>query len=153
MALALGAIRAFHRDAGRGGRVRGLGRHLDRLDRPPGAVRPRARPRARGRLDQGGPGLEAGRGSGTRACGCTCARRPGCRCWWRRAPVIAATRGPQIGPLPAFPAAHQALGRLPAGLPGGQVQAEGFDEALLTRDDGVISEGAVTNLAVSTAAG
>jgi branched-subunit amino acid aminotransferase/4-amino-4-deoxychorismate lyase len=38
------------------------------------------------------------------------------------------------------------MGGFPQGYYGRQVHAEGFDEALFTTDDGVISEGSITNL-------
>ncbi|MFD2355240.1 aminotransferase class IV [Nonomuraea ferruginea] len=128
----------------RGGKVRGLAAHLDRLS---GATRELFGQELD--LDLVRASVRALGGRWTRACGCSCATPAGVR--------VIAVSGPPVR-LAATPKRLRSVryqrflphikhtGGFPQGYLGRLAEREGYDEALLTSDDGVISEGAVTNL-------
>jgi branched-subunit amino acid aminotransferase/4-amino-4-deoxychorismate lyase len=127
----------------RGGRVRGLGRHLDRLDAATrelfgqeldrdlvvDSIRALEVVDASVRVyvcEADGPRVLAGSGEPVR--------------------LAATPKGLRSVRYQRFLPHIKHLGGFPQAYLGARVRAEGFDEALLTGDDGVISEGAITNL-------
>ncbi|MFD1540580.1 aminotransferase class IV [Nonomuraea guangzhouensis] len=135
----------------RQGRVRGLGLHLDRLDRATEELF--GRPLDRGLVIdsiRSALGLdsepEAVPDASVRVYVCEVAQLH---------VLVTATAPVEIATTPQslrsvryqrFLPHIKHTGGFPQGYLGRRVEAEGFDEALLTTDDGVISEGSITNL-------
>ncbi|MEU4226906.1 aminotransferase class IV [Nonomuraea sp. NPDC026600] len=135
----------------RQGRVRGLDRHLDRLDRATEELF--GRPLDRGLVVdsiRSVLGLDSGPGAGpdasVRVYVCEVARLH--VLVTATAPVEVATDPQNVRSVryQRFLPHIKHTGGFPQGYLGRRVAAEGFDEALLTTDDGVISEGSITNL-------
>ncbi|MEU8142536.1 aminotransferase class IV [Nonomuraea sp. NPDC048901] len=135
----------------RQGRVRGLDRHLDRLDRATEELF--GRPLDRGLVVDS---IRSALGLDRRPAAAPDASVRVYVCEVARLHVLVTAKPPvEVATTPRslksvryqrFLPHVKHLGGFPQGYLGRKVQAEGFDEALLTADDGVISEGSITNL-------